>query len=276
MNNSNKFLPIYLLIIILQSISILANTDVFPSVIDILGSLFDHLINKDLIFNLGITLQRVFIAFVFSMFIGIFFGIIMGLFPKIDSFFDIFLIIGLNIPALVSIIICYIWFGLSDFSAILAVVINKVPIIIVNIREGVKAMNKKYSQLAQVYEIPNKDLIKKIYLPQIYPYIIATTRLTISLIWKIVLVVELLGRSDGIGFQMAMFFQNFDITSIFSFPITPSYSLISIVNIPKVFIVSFKSIFFLSTFMLYCFSRFSAISFEETPPKIFPFSPAFT
>ena len=127
------------------------------------------------------------------------------------------IIIGLNIPALVSIIICYIWFGLSDFSAILAVVINKVPIIIVNIREGVKAMNKKYSQLAQVYEIPKKDLIRKIYLPQIYPYIIATTRLTISLIWKIVLVVELLGRSDGIGFQMAMFFQNFDITSIFAY-----------------------------------------------------------
>ena len=57
MNNSNKFLPIYLLIIIWQSIAIVANTDVFPSVIDILGNLFDHLINKDLIFNLGITLQ---------------------------------------------------------------------------------------------------------------------------------------------------------------------------------------------------------------------------
>lgn len=217
MNNSNKLLSICLLVILWQSIAIISNTDVFPSVIDILGSLFDHLVNKDLILNAGITLQRVFIAFVFSMIIGIFFGIIMGLFPKIDSFFDIFLIIGLNIPALVSIIICYIWFGLTDFSAILAVVINKVPIIIVNIREGVKAMDKKYSQLAQVYEIPKRDLITKIYFPQIYPYIMATTRLTISLIWKIVLVVELLGRSDGIGFQMAMFFQNFDITSIFAY-----------------------------------------------------------
>jgi NitT/TauT family transport system permease protein len=217
MNNSNKLLSICLLVILWQSIAIIANTDVFPSVIDILGSLFDHLVNKDLILNAGITLQRVFIAFIFSMIIGIFFGIIMGLFPRFDSFFDIFLIIGLNIPALVSIIICYIWFGLTDFSAILAVVINKVPIIIVNIREGVKAMDKKYSQLAQVYEIPKRDLITKIYFPQIYPYIMATTRLTISLIWKIVLVVELLGRSDGIGFQMAMFFQNFDITSIFAY-----------------------------------------------------------
>jgi NitT/TauT family transport system permease protein len=151
------------------------------------------------------------------MIIGIFFGVIMGLSSKIDSFFDIFLIIGLNIPALVTIIICYIWFGLTDFSAILAVIINKVPIIIVNIREGVKSIDKKYLQLAQVYEIPKKDQILKIYLPQIYPYIMATTRLTISLIWKIVLVVELLGRSDGVGFQIAMFFQDFDIVSILAY-----------------------------------------------------------
>lgn len=216
-NSSNKFLSIFLIIIIWQSIAILVNTDVFPTVIDILRSLFDHLINKDLIHHLGITLQRVFISFVIAMIIGIFFGIIMGLFPKIDSFLDIILIIGLNMPALVTIIICYIWFGLTDFSAILAVIINKVPIIIVNIREGVKAIDKKYLDLAHIYEIPQKDLISKIYLPQIYPYIMATTRLTISLVWKIVLVVELLGRSDGVGFQIALFFQNFDITSILAY-----------------------------------------------------------
>ena len=120
-------------------------------------------------------------------------------------------------PALVTIIICYIWFGLSDFSAILAVIINKVPIIIVNIREGVKAIDKKYMDLVKIYNIEKKDVITKIYIPQIYPYIMATTRLTISLIWKIVLVVELLGRSDGIGFKIAIFFQDFDITSIFAY-----------------------------------------------------------
>ena len=217
MNNSIEFLEILIFIILWQSISILANTDVFPSVVDILRSFFNHLLNKDLIFHVSITLQRVFIAFIIAMIIGVFFGIIMGLFPKIDSLLDIFLIIGLNMPALVTIIICYIWFGLTDFSAILAVIINKVPIIIVNIREGIKSMDKKYLDLAKIYEIPKKDIIRKIYLPQIYPYIMATTRLTISLVWKIVLVVELLGRSDGVGFQIALFFQDFDITSIFAY-----------------------------------------------------------
>ena len=217
MNKSNKFLSIFLFIIIWQSVAIIANSDVFPSVVDILKSFFEHLLHKDLIYHTGITLQRVFIAFIIAMIIGVFFGIIMGLFPKIDSLLDIFLIIGLNMPALVTIIICYIWFGLTDFSAILAVIINKVPIIIVNIREGIKSMDKKYLDLAKIYEIPKKDIIRKIYLPQIYPYIMATTRLTISLVWKIVLVVELLGRSDGVGFQIALFFQDFDITSIFAY-----------------------------------------------------------
>ena len=157
----------------------------------------------------------------------------MGLNKEINSLLDIFLIIGLNLPALVTIIICYIWFGLTDFSAILAVIINKVPIIIINIREGVNAIDKKYLDLAKIYDIKKEDMIKKIYLPQIYPYIMATTRLTISLIWKIVLVVELLGRSDGIGFQIAIFFQDFDITSIFAY----SFAFIFIVIfVEKVFL----------------------------------------
>jgi NitT/TauT family transport system permease protein len=231
MNKSNKFLSIFLFIIIWQSVAIIANSDVFPSVVDILKSFFEHLLHKDLIYHTGITLQRVFIAFFIAMAIGIFLGIVMGLSSKIDSLLDIFLIIGLNMPALVTIIICYIWFGLTDFSAILAVIINKVPIIIVNIREGVKNIDKKYLDLAQIYNISQKDIISKIYLPQIYPYIMATTRLTISLIWKIVLVVELLGRSDGIGFQIALFFQDFDITSIFAYSFAFIFIVILIENI---------------------------------------------
>jgi NitT/TauT family transport system permease protein len=39
----------------------------------------------------------------------------------------------------------------------------------------------------------------------------------IALIWKIVLVVELLGRSNGIGFQLSVFFQLFDIASILAY-----------------------------------------------------------
>jgi NitT/TauT family transport system permease protein len=37
------------------------------------------------------------------------------------------------------------------------------------------------------------------------------------LIWKIVLVVELLGRSNGVGFQIQIYFQLFDVTLILAY-----------------------------------------------------------
>lgn len=86
MNNSNKFLSILIFIILWQSISILANTDVFPSVVDILRSFFNHLLNKDLIFHVSITLQRVFIAFIIAMIIGVFLELLWDYFQKLTLY----------------------------------------------------------------------------------------------------------------------------------------------------------------------------------------------
>lgn len=215
--NQTKFISIFIFIILWQAIAIAVSSSVFPSVIDIFRNMIEHIVNGELLSSLYITLYRVIISFIICMSIGVFFGILMGLYQKLNDALNFLLIIGLNLPALVTIIICYIWFGLSDFAAILAVILNKVPIIIVNIREGARAIERKYFDLALVYNISKKDVIRKIYLPQLYPYIMATTRLSLSLIWKIVLFVELLGRSDGIGFQISMFFQSFDIKSILSY-----------------------------------------------------------
>ena len=48
----------------------------------------------------------------------------------------------------------------------------------------------------------------------------SSARSGLSLIWKIVLVVELLGRSDGVGFKLFGFFQFFDITGILAYTFT--------------------------------------------------------
>ena len=60
-------------------------------------------------------------------------------------------------------------------------------------------------------------LLEKFYIPQLYPFFFVAARNGLALIWKIVLVVELLGRSDGIGFQLGTFFQFFDIEGILAY-----------------------------------------------------------
>jgi NitT/TauT family transport system permease protein len=55
--------------------------------------------------------------------------------------------------------------------------------------------------------------------PQLHPFVMATTRSGLALIWKIILVVELLGRSNGMGYQLHLFFQLFDVASILAYTI---------------------------------------------------------
>ena len=171
----------------------------------------------ELFFHVSITLYRVFASFILAMVLGTAIGIAMGRKKLLDDYFDGWLILALNIPALITIILCFLWFGLNEVAAIIAVAINKIPTVTVILREGTKAIDEKLVEVGKVYKLSKTQIIQQIMLPQLYPYIVSAARSGLALIWKIVLVVELLGRSNGVGFKINEFFSMFDITSILAY-----------------------------------------------------------
>ncbi len=171
----------------------------------------------ELFFNLGVTLARVAAAYVLAMVIGSGIGILLGIHRRADRFFNPWVILFLNIPALVIIVLAYIWFGLTEAAAIGAVAVNKIPNVVVTMREGARALDPRYQEMAAVYRFSALDRIRHVLLPQLQPYFAAASRSGIALIWKIVLVVELLGRSNGVGFQIHLNFQLFDVAAILAY-----------------------------------------------------------
>ena len=204
-----------------------------PAPSAVASTLWQEIQTGDLLFHLGMTLRRVAISFTAAMLIGIALGLLMGRYKSWDCLLDNFLILGLNIPALVTIILCYIWFGLSETAAVIAVTVNKIPVVAVSLREGARAVDQNLLQVAKVYRLPRRDIFFKVYLPQLTPYLIGSARNGLALIWKIVLVVELLGRSNGVGFQIGNLFHFFDITGILAY--TLSFTLV-IFSIEAVFL----------------------------------------
>jgi len=200
-----------------QGASWLLDSSDFPSLIAVINSFQFHLNEGDMVTNILITLRRVLLSFTIAMLLGGIIGILMGVNAWLNKFTDSLLIILLNIPALVTILLCYIWIGLVEAAAIAAVVINKVPTVVVMIREGARTVDKDLLAVAKVYQLSPRATFFKVFLPQLYPYIIASARSGLSLIWKIVLVVELLGRSDGVGFALNTLFQFFDIAGILAY-----------------------------------------------------------
>ncbi len=214
-----KIGSIIFFIILWQIISLILKNDLLPSPTIVFNSLFIHITQNDLVNQLLITLRRVFVSFMIAMVFGVAIGIMMGKYRYINSFLDSLLTLALNIPALVTIILLYVWLGLTEYAAILAVVVNKLPTVIVTIREGARSVDNKLLQVGEAFRISPFTRLFKLYFPQLYPYIFAAARNGLSLIWKIVLVVELLGQSNGVGFKLGTFFQFFDITSILAYTI---------------------------------------------------------
>ena len=195
----------------------LAGSNMLPTPVAVLAVVYRDTRSGQLPLELGITMARVVAAFVVAMTVGTVIGYMMGRSHRLNLALDGPLVLALNIPALVIIILCYLWLGLTEVAVIVAVALNKIPVVVVTTREGTRAIDARLLAVAQVYRVPRTVTLYRVILPQLYPYLIASARNGLALIWKIVLVAELLGRSNGVGFELSVFFQYFDITSILAY-----------------------------------------------------------
>ncbi|MDJ0824776.1 MAG: ABC transporter permease [Rhodobacter sp.] len=170
--------------------------------------------------HMGATLARVLAAFGFAMAIGTALGLLLGLFPRLNRWADPWVVVFLNLPALVVIVLAYLWLGLNEVAAIVAVSVNKTAMVIVTVREGVRARDPAVAEMAQVYRMGRWARLRHVLLPQLAPYLSTAVRNGLAVIWKIVLVVEFLGRSNGVGFQIHLYFQLFETAYVLAYSLS--------------------------------------------------------
>lgn len=221
------------LLVVWWGAALLVQSRYLPTPQDVFSVLAVEFSNGELLFHVSMTLMRVAASFLVAMVIGSAIGIVMGKRAWVDRLFDGWLMFFLNLPALVTIVLCFIWFGLTEVATVLAVAINKIPNVAVTLREGTKALDPAYEQLARAYRFGRRKTLRHVVLPQLAPYFAAAARSGLALVWKIVLVVELLGRSNGVGFQIHLYFQLFDVAAILAYAI----SFIVVVQLIETFIL---------------------------------------
>ena len=71
--------------------------------------------------------------------------------------------------------------------------------------------------MAKIYRFGRWKTLRHVILPELAPFFAAASRSGLALVWKIVLVVELLGRSNGVGFELQTSFQLFDVATILAY-----------------------------------------------------------
>ena len=204
---------------------VLNQPDTLPSPFRVAAIAAHEAKSGELGFHVAATLARVAAAFALAMGFGVAIGLALGLWRRLDDWMGPWVIVFLNIPALVVIVLAYLWIGLTEVAAIAAVAINKFPMVVVTVREGARRLDPTLDDIAHVFRFSRWRRLRHVIAPQLAPYIAASARNGLAIIWKIVLVVEFLGRSNGVGFQIHLYFQLFEIGHVMAY----AFSFVAIV-----------------------------------------------
>jgi NitT/TauT family transport system permease protein len=162
-----RLISLALLIAAWYAGSQLAGARLLPDPQAVALAILDEAHSGALAFNLGATLARVAVAFIIAMALGSVIGLIMGRSRIADRLGDPWLIVLLNLPALVIIVLAYVWAGLTETAAIAAVALNKLPIATVTVREGARSFDHALDDMAQVFRMGAWTRLRHVILPQL-------------------------------------------------------------------------------------------------------------
>ena len=127
-------------------------------------------------FHIVLTLARIFAAFAASMVVGIAIGLVMGRSRLVERALLAVIPLMLTIPTILMVFLAVMWFGFSEAGGLVAVMAVVMPYVAVNIFEGAKAMDKSLIDMGVAFKAQQPLLIRKVYLPQLMPYIFSAFR----------------------------------------------------------------------------------------------------
>lgn len=187
---------------------------IMPAPHVVLGVLWHEVMQPTIWHDVAVTMARIVLSFGIAMVLSLILGFAMGLSRLAERFFEVWIVSGLSLPSLVVILTIFMIFGLNDRAAVLAAALPVVPILTINIWEGIKGVDDKLVGMAKAYRADRGRIVRSVIAPQIMPVMVASARFGLGLIWKMVLFVELLGRSDGIGYKIEYYYQMFNMSEV--------------------------------------------------------------
>ncbi|MCY6484169.1 ABC transporter permease subunit [Clostridium aestuarii] len=187
-----KFLILLFWLLIWELCSLFINNEIlFPSPFSVFRTLCVLIGKRYFWQSVFRSILRVIVALILSIIIGIILGVISGINEFVEELLNPFIITIKATPVISIIIIVLVWVTSSNV-AILASVFMCFPLIYTNVLEGIKSVNKNLIQMAHIYKVKRKYILKDIYLPSIKPYIVSGILMCLGIGWKVCVASEVL------------------------------------------------------------------------------------
>lgn len=186
-----------------QLLSLVVSPAILASPADTAQALGTLARNGTLWTQLLITLRRLAIGLGIGVGAGLATGVLAGLQPRLRSFLEPVRWVGMTTPAIIIAVLAMLWFGLGDRAVIFIVAVIVGPVMYVNTVAGVLAVDPRLAEMAGVYGFPRRLLLTEVYVPGIGSEVMAGLTLATGIAIRAVVLGEVLGAMDGIGYSFS-------------------------------------------------------------------------
>ncbi|HDR3884232.1 TPA: ABC transporter permease [Bacillus cereus] len=194
----------------------LVSKTVLPTPLDIFLAFQELIKTGELFGHLSISVFRAAAGFFIGGGLGIILGTIVGFSTRSEQYLDPSVQMLRTVPHLAVAPLFVLWFGFGETSKVLLIADGAFFPLYVNAFLGIRGVDSKLFDVARVLEFSKRKLITKLILPSALPNLLLGARLSLGVAWVSLVVAELMGSTEGIGYMImdARQFSNTDIVFV--------------------------------------------------------------
>lgn len=155
------------------------------------------------------------LGFAMALVLGVVLGVIIGWYRRIEMLLNPFVSSLYAIPRVAMIPLIIIWFGIGIWSKVFIVFMTAFFPILINTIGGIRATDPDLLRAARAFCASDWQIFKTLAVPGAVPFILTGIRQGVAMGLIGVVVGEMFGGSEGIGFMVAYGSQTFDTAQLF-------------------------------------------------------------
>jgi ABC-type nitrate/sulfonate/bicarbonate transport system permease component len=162
------------------------------------------------------SLKRAAVGYLLAALVFIPLGIFMGLFDRVQGALEVVVEMLRPIPPPVVIPVAMLFFGLEDEMKIFVIFFSCAWPILLNTVDGVRNIDRILLSTARTFGLPRRKIIWQVILPACSPQIITGLRVSLPITLILVVISEMVGSTDGIGYFILDSQRRFRVTQMYA------------------------------------------------------------
>jgi len=213
--HGDQVLVMVLLVAVWQGLSLAFGTYWIGSPWGVATRLASGLASGEILRHASYTLLEAAAGFFVGALPAIFLPFALRRLPILTAILDPFMMGGYGAPKLALAPLFILWFGIGVESKIALVAITVFFIVYFSAQAGVRVLDARLVQMAQVMGADERDVARHIVLPGAVPHIFTGIRIAMPYSIGGAVIAELISANRGLGYLIQLGAMNFDTTGVF-------------------------------------------------------------